>query len=116
LRNAGDHEMVRAVLVLRHERTDQDEPEPLPSAYPSRVEYRRALIERQRKRLREGEVGRTVRALQGMDLKPRGGDLLGVVIVEGPANQVASALELPGVVRGDIDRPVRLVDPRSSEE
>jgi hypothetical protein len=116
LRNAGDQEVVRAVLVLRHEFEGRDEPELSPSAYPSRVEYRRALIERQRRRLKEGEVGRTVGALQRMDLKPRGGDLLEVVVVEGTADKVASALELPGVVRGEIDRPVRLVDPRPSEE
>ncbi len=116
LRNAGDHQLVRAVLVLRHQPEGGDVPEPSPSAYPSRVDYRRALIERQRRRLKEGEVGQTVRTLQGMDLKPRGGDLLGVVIVEGSADKVASALELPGVVRGDLDRPIHLVEPYPSEK
>jgi len=116
LRNAGNQEVLRAVLVLRHEPKEGDEPELSPSAYPSRVDYRRALIERQRQRLKEGEVGRTVRALHGMDLKPRGGDLLGVVIVEGSADKVASALELPGVVRGDLERPVHMVNPRPSEQ
>jgi hypothetical protein len=116
LQNASDQQVVRAVLVLRHEPEGVDGPEPSPSAYPSRVEYRRALIERQRRRLKEGEVGQTVRTLQGMDLKPRGGDLLEVVIIEGSADKVASALELPGVVRGDLDRTIHLVEPRPSEK
>jgi hypothetical protein len=116
LRNAGDQGIVRAVLVLRHEPDAGEPPAPPPSAYPSRVEYRRALIERQRRRLKEGEVGRTVRALEEMDLKPRGGDLFEIVVVEGPADKVVSALELPGVARGDVDRPLELVNPRPSTE
>jgi hypothetical protein len=116
LQKAGGGEVLRAVLVLRSEPKEGEGPEPSPAAYPSRAEYRRALIERQRQRLKEGEVGRTVRELEGMDLKPRGGGLLATVVVEGPADQVAAALELPGVVRGDLDRPVHLVNPRRNEE
>jgi hypothetical protein len=116
LQHADRNQVLRVVLLLRTGAEEQDGPEPLPSAYPSRIDYRRALIERQRRRLQQGEAGRTLQELEKLQLDPQGGGILPAVVVEGPVDRLAKALQLPGVVSGSLDRPIELVRPRPSEE
>jgi hypothetical protein len=115
LGQAEDEEILRAVMVLGPESGDTEKgwrgEAPEPSQFRSRKAYRQALIEQRQSQLVE-DIGQTLEALRDLSLTPRGGKTSRVVVVEGPAHQILTALDLPGVQHASLDRPVELVEPR----
>jgi hypothetical protein len=113
-RATGD-EILRTIMLLGPASSDKKgetvEHEPHPNDFPSYEEYRRALIERQQRRVAH-DVGDTLRQLQQLSLSITGGEISRTVIVEGPARRILEALKLPGVRHAILDRIVRLTAPR----
>ena len=119
LRRAKEDEVLRVVMVLGPEPGDTEKglgaKELGPSEYASRVEYRQALIEQRRTWLYD-RVGGTLRALRDLSLTSRKETLSGTVVVEGPASQILTSLDLPGVYHASLDRPIELATPRCGGE
>lgn len=115
LRQAEGDEVLRAVMLLGPESGDDEKgrvgQKLDPSQFPSRADYRRALIEQRQSRLAD-DIGQTLQALQGLSLAPRGGEISRVVVVEGSARQILVSLDLPGIQHASLDRPIELVEPR----
>jgi len=115
LGQAEEDEVFRVVMLLGSEGRDEEKrligQEPDPSQFPSRTAYRRVLIEQRQDQLAD-DIGQTLEALQGLSLAPRGGKISRVVVVEGRAQQIVTALDLPGVQHASLDRPIELVEPR----
>ena len=116
---AEEDEVLRVVMVLGPEPGDTEKGlgarELGPSEYASRVEYRQALIEQRRAWLSD-RVGGTVRALRDLSLTSRKETLSRTVVVEGPASQILTSLDLPGVYHSSLDRPIELANPRCGGE
>jgi hypothetical protein len=112
LSRAEGKDVLRVLLLLAPASHDSDA-EPDPKAFPSRAEYRRALIERRQAQI-QAQIGPTIEALHRLGLSPKGGTLSRGVVVEGPAKTVAAALELSAVEHASLDRPVTIVAPRKS--
>lgn len=115
LRRAEEKEILRTVMVLGPESKDAEkglrEQELDPSQFPSRVEYRQALIKHRQAKLAD-DIGDTLQALRDLSLTPRGGTISRAVVVEGSARQILASLDLPGVRHASLDRPIQLVEPR----
>lgn len=116
MRAQGD-EVIRAVMLLgpEHEETEKRGVSQTldPTQFPSREAYRRALIAKRKSQLTP-HLRDTLRALSELSLTPRGGTVSRAVMVEGPAHQILTSLELPGVCHASLDRPVELIGPRRS--
>jgi hypothetical protein len=115
LSQADEEEVLRAVMVLRPEGNPTEKGEAGeeldPSQFPTRKSYRQALIDQRQLEISD-DVGETLQALHGLSLAPRGGTIGRVVVVEGPARQIVSSLDLPGVYHVSLDRPIKLIEPR----
>lgn len=115
LRQAEGNEILRAVMLLGPESGDAEKVwvsrELDPSQFPSRKAYRQALIEQRQSQLAD-DIGQTLEALQDLALAPRGGKVSRVVVVEGQAHQILTALDLPGVQHASLDQPIELIEPR----
>ena len=108
LKHAREDENIRAVMVLEPEEpTGSIHKQPHPSQFPSRQAWREALVE-QRKGQLEDEIGGTLKELRELALKPQGGKIAQAVVVEGPAANIASSLDLPGVRHARLDREIEL--------
>lgn len=84
-----------------------------PARYPSRQEYRRALIEQQSRHVAE-ELSGTLQLLRELPLTLQGGGTISrSIVVEGAVKAIAQALELPGVLYAQLDRPIALIEPAS---
>lgn len=112
LTDAPSGAILRAVLVLGADEHDERSGEPAlpPSAFPSRAAWRQALLARRHQQLAH-ETGRTVEALRGLGLQPHGGTAGRTVVVEGSAQQLLTALDLPGVRHASLDRSIALAPP-----
>ncbi|MBD2603113.1 NACHT domain-containing protein [Scytonema hofmannii FACHB-248] len=107
---ARGNEEIRAIITLGADnqiKKDASNPPLDPNEFPSYQAYRQALIERRKNQLAEA-VGDTVQALQNLSLKPIGGTLSRVVVVEGSANAILSSLDLPGVNHVSLDQLIAL--------
>ncbi|MGI8502541.1 MAG: NACHT domain-containing protein, partial [Hassallia sp.] len=110
LTHARGNEEIRAIITLGAEnqiKKDASNPPLDPNEFSSYEAYRQALIERRKNQLAE-VVGDTVQALQNLSLKPIGGTLSRVVVVEGSANAILRSLELPGVNHVSLDQLIAL--------
>lgn len=116
LAKAEPRQIVRALVFVACDSDLAGKGQPVavelrPSDFASRLEYRRALIDRKR-RQSSGRNMSTLKALADLSLNPRGGTIGGTVVIEGPAGRVAEALLLPGVKKAVLDREISLVEPR----
>lgn len=116
LRRAEGDEVLRAVVVLGPENFDAEKDgvskELAPAQFPSRQDYRKALITRRQSQLAE-DISDTLQKLLALSLTPRGGTISRTVVVEGPARQILTSLELPGVRHASLDQPISLIKPHS---
>ena len=102
---------VRAIVSLarpeeRHEQIVADERID-PKDFPSRSDYRRALIDRQQSAVK-ANVGETLEQLRRLDLDLQGGKTTHTLVVVGTASNFAELLKLNGVRRAELDRDVSL--------
>lgn len=108
LKEAKGSEVLRAIMLLGSDEEGHDLDQDLhPSEFPSRRAWREALIARRQREL-ELEIRDTLQALKNLDLKARGGKTSRTVVVEGPARQILTSLELPGVRHASLDRSIEL--------
>ncbi len=98
--------MVRIILTIAVDEMPSGE-EPKPGDFPTRVDYRKALIERQEQHVRRA-VGDTLRSLTGLGLLVIGGEIMPIIVAEGSAEQISLALALPGVKVASLDHPLVL--------
>lgn len=115
LENANGDEILRCLMLLGGQEAPVASQELDPSQFPSRQAYREALIA-QRQELLAHQTSHTRKALQALSLKPRGGDISMIVVVEGTACKIWAALALPGIRHATLDRVIRLSKPRLMEE
>ena len=117
LADAPDDAILRAVMVLGPDEGSEgaSEPDLHPSAFPSRVAWRQALIARREQQLAR-ETGRTVDALRDLCLRPCGGTIGRTVVVEGTAQHILTSLELPGVLHASLDRPIAVTHPHPQSQ
>lgn len=108
--NARGDEKMRVIMTLGDEnqlRNNQALPMLEPGNFPSPIAYRQALIERRKNQLSE-VIGNTIQELQNLSLKPLGGTMSRVVVVEGSATDILNSLELSGVNNVSLDQLVGL--------
>lgn len=115
LENANGDEILRCLMLLGGQDASVASQELDLSQFPSRQAYREALIA-QRQELLARQTSHTRKALQALSLKPRGGDISMIVVVEGTACQIFAALALPGIRHATLDRVIQLSKPRLMEE
>jgi hypothetical protein len=109
--DAAEGEQVRAIVTLRAEGGETPGPEPLvPSDYPDRVAYRKALIE-QRAAVLDRDVGGVKKKLEALGLTVKGGQTSPTVVVEGEAGKLLESLDLEGVGHASLDRKIELERP-----
>ena len=115
LQEATGDEILRVLLLIEplsdEVKLDGSAGEKGPAPSTSRSAYRRALIERETRRLSD-KLSETMEALQKLSLRPRGGRTSRTVVIEGPANAIARSLDLPSVRHASLDREVTLIEPR----
>lgn len=112
LEQAAPDEVLRAVLQLVVQNSGGTDP-PDPGDFPSRVAYREALIRRRYEAL-AGQIDPTTEALRRLDLSPQSmGSTPALVVIEGTAARIRSALRLPSVRHASLDRPLPVVAPHS---
>jgi nucleoside-triphosphatase THEP1 len=110
LMNARGDEKMRVIMTLGDEnqlRNNQALPMLEPANFPSPIAYRQALIERRKNQLSE-VIGNTIQELRNLSLKPLGGTMSRVVVVEGSATDILNSLELSGVNNVSLDQLVGL--------
>lgn len=112
LEKAAGQERVRAILHLEAPSADaSSSPSPPdPTAFHSRADYRRAVV-KHRWRTLDKDQGPTIQKLKDLSLDVHGGSLGRTVVVEGPAERLASGLALPGVSQGHLDQEMDLIEP-----
>ena len=112
LMNARGDEKIRVIMTLGDEnqlRNSQALPILEPANFPSTIAYRQALIERRKNQLSQ-VIGDTIQELQNLSLKPLGGTMSRVVVVEGSATDILRSLELSGVNNVSLDQLVGLTE------
>ena len=110
LMNAMGDEKMRVIMTLGNEnqlRNNQSFSNLKPADFPSPIAYRQALIERRKNQLSQ-VIGDTIQELQNLSLKPIGGTMSRVVVVEGSATAILNSLELSGVNNVSLDQLVGL--------
>jgi thiol-disulfide isomerase/thioredoxin len=110
LMNARGDENIRVIMTLGDEnqlRNSQALPMLEPGNFSSSIAYRQALIERRKNQLSQ-VIGDTIQELQNLSLKPLGGTMSRVVVVEGSATDILNSLELSGVNNVSLDQLVGL--------
>jgi|YNPBryunderm2012_1023409.scaffolds.fasta_scaffold04167_2 hypothetical protein len=116
LRSAHPDDVLRVVMTLQPEsssETGMPEFELDPAQFRSREEYRRELIAARQRKM-DAALHDTREELARLLPEVHGGQLSHTVVVEGPARQVVSALQLSGVSQAWLDQPLQLVEPRRS--
>ncbi|WP_375510441.1 NACHT domain-containing protein [uncultured Nostoc sp.] len=110
LTGAKGNEVIRAIMSLGDEnqiRLNASNSSLKPQQFTSSEAYRQALID-QRKSQLALTLGDTIEELQELSLKPIGGGLSRVVVVEGSADAILSALALSGVNHVTLDQLIAL--------
>jgi hypothetical protein len=109
LHAAAGPEAMRVLLTLSAP-AEPEGPPPSPAEFPSRAEYRRALIERRERHLQRA-LGDTLQSLAALGIHVLGGEVMRTVIADGTARQIGEALGLPGVERASLDQRLDLIQP-----
>ncbi|WP_299999405.1 NACHT domain-containing protein [Anabaena sp. AL09] len=110
LMNARGDEKMRVIMTLGDEnqlRNSQALPMLEPGNFSSSIAYKQALIERRKNQLSQ-VIGDTIQELRNLSLKPVGGTMSRVVVVEGSATDILNSLELSGVNNVSLDQLVGL--------
>lgn len=110
LMNAKGDEKIRVIMTLGDEnqlKSNQTLPILNPSDFSSSVDYRQALIERRKNQISQ-VIGETIQELQDLSLKPVGGTMSRVIVVEGSATDILRSLELSGVNHVSLDQLIGL--------
>ncbi len=117
LSNAGEREVLRAVMVIgtdsqevEHGCAQSKAPQVDPSQFSSRLDYRKALIAQKQSQVAD-DMHEVLQALHDLSLSTRGGTMGKTVVVEGPASQILASLELPSVLHASLDQEVNLIEP-----
>jgi hypothetical protein len=118
LRQSRGDEVLRVAIILvpdpRFEK-NLNLPHLDPSQFPSRTDYRKALIEQQQIYL-EANLANIIQELRKLSLNINGGMTSRVIIAEGTAQQILNSLELPEVYHASLDREIKIIPPPLSEE
>ncbi len=116
LRNARPDDVFRVVMTLQPAlavEPGMPEFELDPAQFETREEYRRELIAERQQQM-YAALHDTREELERLLPEVHGGKLSHTVVVEGPARQLISALQLSGVSHAWLDQPLDLVEPRQS--
>ncbi|MCS6883330.1 MAG: hypothetical protein RMK84_19740 [Oscillochloridaceae bacterium] len=116
LRNAKPDDVFRVVMTLQPATALESgvpEFELDPTQFETREEYRRELIAARQRKM-DAALHDTREELERLLPEVHGGKLSHTVVVEGPARQLISALQLSGVSHASLDQPLHLVEPRQS--
>lgn len=106
LEAAAPDDSLRTVVVLNSANQRKSEPfSPAPGEYPSRQEYRQALIDHKKHAI-EHELGGIKDRLRRHSLILRGGDLTNLLIVEGHAEDIVAVLAWPEIKSISLDQPL----------
>jgi NACHT domain len=109
LMHAKEGEVLRVAMTLNAESSESGQTLTLPTLdpaqFPSRVDYRQALIQQQQARLTMA-LGSTMQELQDLSLKTYGGHTSRVIVAEGTAKQIIKSLELSGVYHASFDQVI----------
>nr|MDJ0661407.1 NACHT domain-containing protein [Crocosphaera sp.] len=109
LDHSSTDEVLQVVMILDDDKTNLSPTETLkPSQFPSRVEYRKALIEQRKQQLETGTVGQTIAELKNLDLTIHGGKGSRFLVVEGTAEEILKSLSLSGVKSATFDQIIRI--------
>ncbi len=100
LTKASGEEMLCVIFLLDHGLKDPTPPPPV-SNFPSRAEWRKAIVEKNLKRMWAAVSG-TLDDLRALGLDPRGWEL-GQAVVDAPASAISAAIELRGVELAVLD-------------
>jgi len=114
LEKAEGREHVRAILRLDPppgQKAAKPAAAPDPARFESREDYRRAIVHHRSKALLK-EQGPTIQRLKDLELAVRGGEMGRTVVVEGPAENLANGVALPGVAHAHLDQEIELIEPR----
>jgi hypothetical protein len=109
LTSSADSDELRVVAVLETKGTTETDEELDAASFADRRSDRAALIERREASVRR-RIGSTLERLSKLGLKPRGGRLSGMVVLD-PAASIAKALELPQLRRAALDQELALSSP-----
>ncbi|MCC5668821.1 NACHT domain-containing protein [Nostoc sp. CHAB 5784] len=110
LTGAKGNEVIRAIMSLGDEnqiRLNASNSSLKPQQFTSSEAYRQALIDQRKSQLTE-VLGDTIEELQQLSLKPVGGGLSRVVVVEGSADAILRSLALSGVNHVTLDQLIAL--------
>ncbi|MEH1911298.1 MAG: NACHT domain-containing protein [Nostoc sp.] len=109
MRAKGD-EVIRAIMTLGNENqinSNASNSSLEPQQFASSEAYRQALIDQRKSQVAE-VLGDTIEELQQLSLKPVGGGLSRVVVVEGSADAILRSLALSGVNHVTLDQLIAL--------
>jgi NACHT domain len=119
LTHAREGEMLRVAMTLNAESSEIGQNMTLPTLdpaqFPTRTDYRKALIQQQQARLAKA-LSSTIQDLQNLSLKTYGGNTSRVIIAEGTAEQIMKSLELTGVHHASFDQSIRIAPNPPSDE
>jgi hypothetical protein len=109
LTNAGKDEQLQVIIILQEDNLEASSTNQiLPSEFPSRTEYRKALIEHTKQQLAI-TVEQTVTALQNLSIDIQWqGETSGALVAKGLKSQIVEAVNLPGVKSIIADRIVKI--------
>jgi GTPase SAR1 family protein len=117
--HAKEQEILRVAMTLNAEPSEVGKTMALPNLdpaqFPSRMDYRQALIQQQQAKLAKALSG-TIQDLQNLSLKTYGGNTSRVIIAEGTAEQIMKSLELTGVHHASFDQLIEIAPTLPSEE
>lgn len=111
LEAADDGQTIRAIVTLGQSQDSYNAAVAAsrldPRDFPSRTDYRRAMIDSQKSTV-ESNVGETLKQLRQLDLVLEGGSTTHTVVVVGPAASFAKSLMLSGVRHAELDQEISL--------
>jgi hypothetical protein len=112
LTNAGKDEQLQVIIILQEDNLEASSTNQiLPSEFPSRAEYRKALIERRKQQLAIVTVEQAVTALQDLSIDIQWqGETSRALVAKGLKSQIVEALKLPCVKLAIADQVVELTN------
>ena len=111
LPNAVEDEQLQVIITLQEDNlVASSTNQILPAEFPSRVEYRKALIEHRKQQLATDTIKQTVTALQNLSLDIRWqGETSKALVAKGLKSQIVEAVNLPVVKAAIADRIVEII-------
>ena len=110
LTNAGEDEQLQVIIIFQEDNLDASSTNHiLPSEFPSRAEYRKALTEHRKKQLAI-TLEQTVTALQNLSIDIQWqGETSKALVAKGLKSQILEAVNLPGIKSILADRIVEII-------